>query len=83
MRELTLEYEFQIHKEEHQKRILQAKITAYYQAKQESGIKIPFFMQKSPEKKAQEDVELLFNKAPHAFEQLYERAWQEYAECLP
>lgn len=40
-------------------------------------------MTKSPEQRAEEDVLDLMSKAPHAFEQLYERAWNEYAECLP
>ena len=83
MRELSLEAEFEIYKMVHKTAILQAKLTAYYKAKQESGIKIPFFMTKTPEQKAQEDVEDLLCKAPHDFEQLYERAWSEYAECLP
>lgn len=83
MIEYTLEQEFEHYKETHKKTILQAKMTAYHRTKQESGLKIPFFMTKSPEKKAKEDVEDLFKKAPFAFEQLYERAWNEYAECLP
>ena len=83
MRELSLEGEFEIYKMMHKASILQAKLITYYQAKEESGIKIPFFMTKTPEQRAQEDVENLLCKAPHAFEQLYERAWQEYAECLP
>jgi hypothetical protein len=83
MRELSLEKEFEIYKQIHKTTILQAKLTAYHQAKQESGIKIPFFMTKSPEKRAEEDVLELICKAPHAFNALYERAWNEYAECLP
>ena len=83
MNDYELEREFQTYKEEHQKRILQAKITAYYIAKEASGIRIPFFITKTPEKKAEEDVNRLFKQAPHAFEQLYERAWYEIAECLP
>ena len=83
MRELSLEKEFEIYKEVHKIAILQAKLTAYHKSKQESGIRIPFFMTKSPEQRAEEDVLELMCKAPHAFEQLYERAWNEYAECLP
>lgn len=83
MRELSLEAEFEIYKMMHKTSILQAKLITYYQAKEESGIRIPFFMTKTPEQRAQEDVENLLCKAPHAFEQLYERAWNEFAECLP
>ena len=83
MRERTLEDEFEFYKLRHKTTILQAKLTAYHQAKMESGIKIPFFMTKSPEKRAEEDVLDLMCKNPDAFNSLYERAWNEYAECLP
>ena len=83
MQDLSLEKEFEIYKLMHKTTILQAKITAYYETKQESGIKIPFFMTKSPAKQAEEDVLDLMCKNPDAFNSLYERAWSEYAECLP
>ena len=83
MKELTLEKEFEIYKLMHKTTILQAKITAYYQAREGMGISIPFFMTKTPEQRAEEDVLDLMSKAPQDFEQLYERAWNEYAECLP
>ena len=83
MNDYELEREFKTYKEEHQKRILQAKLTAYYIAKEASGIKIPFFKTKSPEKRAEKDVLDLMCKNPDAFNSLYERAWNEIAECLP
>ena len=83
MQELSLEHEFEIYKMMHKTSILQAKLITYYQAKEESGIRLPFFMTKTPEKKAEEDVLDLMSKSPETFEQLYERAWNEYAECLP
>ena len=53
MKELSLEKEFEIYKLLHKTTILQARITAYYQTIQESGIMIPFFMLESPDKKAE------------------------------
>ena len=82
MQELSLEHEFFIHSNEHKKRILKGKIAAYYNAKDAAGIRLPFFMCKSPEKRAEEEVEKLFVQAPYAFNSLYERAWHEYAECF-
>ena len=83
MRELSLEAEFEIYKLIHKTAILQAKLTAYYKTIQESGVTIPFFMLESPEKKAEKEVQNLLCENSQAFEQLYERAWNEYAECLP
>lgn len=83
MLERTLEDEFEIYKNEHKKRILQAKMTIFYRDKNQTGVKIPFFMTKTPEKRAEEDVEKLFNQSPFTFNELYERAWCEFAECLP
>lgn len=83
MRERTLEDEFEFYKLRHKTTILQAKLTLYYKTIQESGIKIPFFMLESPEKKAEKEVQKLFGKNRLAFEMFYEKAWNEYAECLP
>ena len=35
------------------------------------------------EKKAEKEVQKLFGKNRLAFEMFYEKAWNEYAECLP
>lgn len=83
MQELSLEFEFEIYKIIHKTTILQAKMTNHYRDLQGTGIQIPFFMQKSPEQRAEEDVLDLMCKNPDAFNSLYERAWSEYAECLP
>jgi hypothetical protein len=83
MKELSLEKEFEIYKLLHKTTILQARITAYYQTIQESGIMIPFFMLESPEKKAELHVQSLLCENPEVFEILYKEAWNEYAECLP
>lgn len=83
MRELSLEAEFKIYKDIHKVTILQAKMTKHFRDLQETGIQIPFFMQKSPEKRAEEEVQKLLDKNREAFESLYLGAWNEYAECLP
>ena len=83
MRELSLEAEFKIYKDIHKVTILQAKMTNHFRDLQETGIQIPFFMQKSPEKRAEEEVQNLLCKNKEAFESLYLGAWSEYAECLP
>jgi hypothetical protein len=83
MRELSLEAEFKIYKDIHKVAILQAKMTNHFRDLQETGIQIPFFMQKSPEQRAEEEVQKLLNKNREAFESLYLGAWNEYAECLP
>lgn len=83
MKELSLEFEFNIYKQIHKTTILQAKMTNHFRDLQETGIQIPFFMQKSPEKRAKEEVQNLLEKNKEAFESLYLSAWNEYAECLP
>ena len=83
MRERTLEDEFEFYKLRHKTTILQAKLTLYYKTIQESGIKNPFFMLESPEKKAEIHVQSLLCENPETFEVLYNEAWQHYAECLP
>lgn len=83
MQDLSLEFEFNIYKMIHKTTILQAKMTNHFRDLQETGIQIPFFMQKSPEKRAEEEVQNLLCRNPQAFETLYQGAWQEYAECLP
>lgn len=83
MRELSLEKEFEIYKMIHKATILQAKMTNHFRDLQETGVQIPFFMQDSPEKKAENEVQNLLCRNPLAFESLYQSAWQEYAECLP
>jgi hypothetical protein len=83
MRELSLEFEFNIYKQIHKTTILQAKMTNHFRDLQETGIQLPFFMQKSPEKRAEEEVQNLLEKNKEAFESLYLSAWNEYAECLP
>ena len=83
MRERTLEDEFEFYKLRHKTTILQAKLTLYYKTIQESGIKNPFFMLESPEKKAEKEVQKLLGKNRLAFEMSYDKAWTEYAECLP
>ena len=83
MKELSLDFEFKIYKKIHKTAILQAKLTNHYRDLQETGIQIPFFMQKTPEKRAEEEVQALLEKNPEAFESLYLNAWNEYAECLP
>ncbi len=83
MRELSLEDEFKIYVKIHKATILQAKMTNHFRDLQETGVQIPFFMQKSPEKRAEEEVQNLLNKNREAFESLYLGAWNEYAECLP
>jgi hypothetical protein len=83
MQELSLEFEFEIYKMIHKTAILQAKMTNHFRYLQETGIQIPFFMQKSPEKRAEEEVQNLLCKNKEAFESLYLGAWSEYAECLP
>lgn len=70
MLEYSLEREFNFYKLRHKITILQAKLTVYYKSLQESGIQIPFFMLMPPEIQAK-------------LETLYEKAWEEYAECLP
>ncbi len=82
MEDYTLEKEFENYKKEHQKRILQSKIEVYYQTVKPKTI-FPFLLKFSSRKQAEKDVCDLLEKAPQAFEQLYERAWNEYAECLP
>ena len=82
MKEMSLEKEFEIYKLMHKTTILQAKITAYYETTQ-GEIKLPCFMTKTPAKQAEEDVLELMCKNPDAFNSLYDRAWSEYAECLP
>ena len=79
----SLEDEFKIYADIHKTAILQAKMTTYYRAIQESGITIPFFMLESPEKRAEREVQELFDKDKDAFNALYEQAWAQYAECLP
>ena len=83
MRELSLETEFEIYKLIHKTSILEAKLIAYYQTIQESGITIPFFMLETPETKAARDVENLLCTDIDTFENLYQEAWNQYAECLP
>ena len=83
MQDLSLEFEFNIYKMLHKITILQAKMTNHFRDLQETGIQIPFFMQKSPEKRAEEEVQNLLERNKEAFESLYLSAWNEYAECLP
>lgn len=83
MQDLSLEFEFNIYKMIHKTTILQAKMTNHFRDLQETGIQIPFFMQKSPEKRAEEEVQNLLERNKEAFESLYLSAWNEYAECLP
>lgn len=83
MKELSLEKEFEIYKMVHKTTILQAMMINHFRDLQETGVQIPFFMTKSPEKRADEEIENLLYKNPMAFESLYLGAWQEYAECLP
>ena len=83
MKEYTLEHEFDFYKRRHKITILQAKMTVYYRDLQKSRIKIPFFMQKPPEKRAEKEVKNLFKKNIEVFESLYLQAWDEVAECLP
>jgi hypothetical protein len=83
MREWSLDAEFKIYKDIHRMTILQAKLITYYRTVQESGIKIPFFMLESPEKRAEREVQELFDKDKETFNALYEKAWAQYAECLP
>lgn len=83
MKELSLEAEFKIYKNTHKVAILQAKMTNHFRDLQETGIQIPFFMQESPEIRAEREVQNLLCRNPLAFESLYQGAWQEYAECLP
>lgn len=83
MKELTLEFEFEMYKMIHKTTILQAKMTNHYRDLQGTGIQIPFFMQKTPEKRAEEEVQNLLDKNREAFESLYLGAWAEFAECLP
>lgn len=83
MQDLSLEFEFNIYKMIHKTTILQAKMTNHYRDLQGTGIQIPFFMQKSPEKRAEEEVQNLLERNKEAFESLYLSAWNEYAECLP
>lgn len=83
MKEWSLEDEFKIYRDMHKISILQAKLIAYYRTIQESGIKIPFFMLESPEKRAEIEVQELFDKDKETFDSLYEKAWEQYAECLP
>ena len=83
MRELSLEAEFEIYKLLHKTAILQAKLTAYYQTIQESGVTIPLFKQESPEIKAEKEVQNLLCENPEAFETLYQEAWEQYGQyCL-
>lgn len=83
MQDLSLEFEFNIYKMIHKTTILQAKMTNHFRDLQETGVQIPFFMQKSAEKRAEEEVQNLLEKNKEAFESLYLSAWNEYAECLP
>lgn len=83
MQELSLEKEFEIYKLIHKITILEAKLTTYYRTIQETGIKIPFFMLESPERKANKEIEQLLDTDRDVFEALYQKAWDEYAECLP
>lgn len=83
MKEWSLEDEFKIYRDMHKTTILQAKMTNHFRDLQETGIQIPFFMQKTPEKRAEEEVQNLLDKNREAFESLYLSAWNEYAECLP
>ena len=83
MKELSLEFEFEIYKMIHKTTILQAKMTNYYRDLQGTGIQIPFFMLEAPEKKAEAEVQNLLGTDKETFDILYERAWNEYAECLP
>lgn len=83
MKEWSLENEFKIYRDMHKISILQAKLIAYYRTIQESGIMIPFFMLESPEKRAEIEVQELFDKDKETFDSLYEKAWEQYAECLP
>ena len=46
-------------------------------------ILIPFWIKFLSKKQAEKDVCELLEKAPYTFQQLYERAWKEYAEFLP
>ena len=40
-------------------------------------------MLESPEKRAEREVQELFDKDKETFNALYEQAWAQYAECLP
>lgn len=82
MKELTLEKEFAIFAQIHKTTILQAKIATYYRELQETGVRIPEFMNVAPEKLAEKEVIQLINN-PKLFNDLYENAWREYAEYLP
>ncbi len=83
MKEYSLEYEFFLYKLIHKKSVLTGKLAAYYQIMQETGVNIPFFMQEDPIKKAEAEVNNLFCEDRETFENLYEEAWQQYAECFP
>ena len=83
MQEVSLEREFELYKWMHMTTILQAKITTYYRNLQNTGVTIPEFMNVPPEKLAEKEVLQLMCYSPKTFDNLYEHAWQEYAEYLP
>lgn len=82
-RKLTIEKEFELFKHLHKTTILQAKITTHYRNLQNTGVTIPEFMTVPPEKLAEKEVLQLMCYSPKTFDNLYERAWSEYAEYLP
>ena len=83
MRERTLEDEFKTYVLIHKKAVLTGKLAAYYQTIQQAGVNIPFFMQECPIKRAEAEVNQLFSEDRETFENLYQEAWQQYAECFP
>lgn len=82
---VTLEREFEEFKAMHKFSIVKASLISYYKTIQESGIKIPEFMQTSPEKMADVEIAKLLDikDGGRIFNRFYECCWHNVKEYLP
>lgn len=81
---MTLEQEFTAYKLSHIVAILKAKMIRYYEVILADKPQLPPFMGgETPEKCAERDIEELYNRDINKFYEMYERAYQEFAEVLP
>jgi len=75
----NLEREFEEYKAQHKYSVLVAKMISYYETIMADEILLPF---DTPEKRATESVDKLYNRDKNEFNRLYEIAWNEIAELM-
>lgn len=82
LEEMSLEREFENYKFIHKSAIVEAALIKYYRDLQDTGIKLPDFMDESPTQKAQKAlIEILNDKSK--FNRMYNAVWEEVKWIMP